>query len=123
MLRILLLFSLATLPTEASSDREGEVASDCAGSGFDRICGTHHGPDRLYRVGAGDGHRDYGTTCQIVANIFEERALLVLGVVLFDGRTVGFHKFQSGNSKPSRFDAAGDLADKVSGNTAWFDQH
>jgi hypothetical protein len=104
-------------------DCECEVASDGSRSRFERVGRTHHGSNRLDRVGTLDGDCDNRSAGQVGANVVEERSLFVLGIVSFDGRSLGVDQLEADDFEAAGFDSAGDFADEVSANAAWLDEH
>ncbi len=116
-------FGVGAAVDEVVFNREGHVATDSAGFGFDGVGGAHHHSDRLGGVGAGDGEGDDRAAHQIIDNIVEEGALAVLGVVSFDGFAGGIDELETSDFEAAKFDAANDFTVEVAGDSAGLDEN
>ena len=80
---------IAAAVGEIVVDAEGKIAPDGSWSCVDRVGCSHHGSNRFDRVSSTDGDGDNGSADEVIADIFEERSFLVLGVMGFDGCSIG----------------------------------
>ena len=103
---------------EVVVNAQRQVASDSAGSCVEWIGGTHHGSDRLYRIGARDGDGDDWSANEVIADILEEGPFAMLSIMGFDGGSLGIHELESGDFKVSGLDSFGDLSNEVAGHSA-----
>lgn len=116
-------FGIGAAVDEVVFDREGHVATDGAGLGFDGVGGPHHHADGFGGVGAGDGEGDDRAADKVVDNIIEEWPLAVLGVVSFDGFAGGIDELEAGDFEAAKFDAANDFTVEVTGDSARLDEN
>ncbi len=101
-------------------NRQGKIAANRSGTGFERVGCAHRCSNRLNGVFALNRHGHNGTTGQIGHDALKKWSASMLGVVLFHGRSFGDEQIESNHFEVSLFDPFEDLADQVSLDRARF---